>query len=258
MAGYYLLHLRTTRAVAIGRMFLENNDPKPPVELIKKTLKIYPYQPGGFGTSIGTALEGKVPLLRNAAGQLDWSFLGPQPAAKFTEGTGKVMNTIPPNDFSYFEMINALVQKEPADSLDPEIMGSLAAIGIVKGKPFNPDARMRRILTSRRDWHCHGKNCQLASAGVRGFRLLSRFELDELSLRRRLQLRDSAAGSQFHRSCHALSSHRLPHAERANGDVLLRHLRHARNDHASDRDRLAVPRCLCRFQGRVFGRRQDL
>ena len=31
--------------------------------------------------------------------------------------------------------------------LDPEIMGSLAAIGIVKGKPFNPDARMKKILT---------------------------------------------------------------------------------------------------------------
>ena len=27
-----------------------------PAELIKKTLKIYPYQPGGYGTSIGTAL----------------------------------------------------------------------------------------------------------------------------------------------------------------------------------------------------------
>ena len=66
---------------------------------------------------------------------------------KFTEGTGKVMNTIPPNDFSYFEMINDLVQKEPADALDPEIMGSLAAVGIVKGKPFNPDARMKKILT---------------------------------------------------------------------------------------------------------------
>ena len=32
-------------------------------------------------------------------------------------------------------------------ALDPEIMGSLAAIGIVKGKPFNPDARMKKILT---------------------------------------------------------------------------------------------------------------
>ena len=66
---------------------------------------------------------------------------------KFTEGTGKVMNTVPPNDFSYFELINDLVQKEPAEALDPEIMGSLAAIGIVKGKPFKPDARMKQILT---------------------------------------------------------------------------------------------------------------
>jgi hypothetical protein len=55
--------------------------------------------------------------------------------------------TIPANDFHYFEQINALVQQEPTDALDPEIMGSLAAIGIVKGKPFNPDARMRKILT---------------------------------------------------------------------------------------------------------------
>jgi hypothetical protein len=46
------------------------------------------------------------------------------------------MSTIPPNDFSYFEMINDLMQREPADALAPEIMGSLAAIGIVKGKPF--------------------------------------------------------------------------------------------------------------------------
>ena len=57
------------------------------------------------------------------------------------------MNTVPPNDFSYFEMINDLVQKEPAEALDPEIMGSLAAMGIVKGKPFEPDARMKKILT---------------------------------------------------------------------------------------------------------------
>jgi hypothetical protein len=56
------------------------------------------------------------------------------------------MNTVPPNDFSYFEMINDLVQKEPVGALDPEIMGS-TAVGIVKGKPFNPDARMEKILT---------------------------------------------------------------------------------------------------------------
>ena len=131
----------------LGRSFLEKNDPKPVVALIKKTLKVYPYLPGGYGTSIGSALEGKATLARTPDHKLDWAFLRPQEPVKFTEGTGKVMNTIPPNDFSYFEMINDLVQKEPAGALDPEIMGSLAAIGIVKGKPFNPDARMKKILT---------------------------------------------------------------------------------------------------------------
>ncbi len=145
--GYSVHRLRTTRATALGRSFLENNDPKPSVALIKKTLKVYPYVPGGYGTSIASALAGEASLARTPDHKLDWSFLKPQQPVKFTEGTGKVMNTIPPNDYSYFEMINDLVQKEPADALGPEIMGSLAAVGIVKGKPFNPDARMKKILT---------------------------------------------------------------------------------------------------------------
>ena len=57
------------------------------------------------------------------------------------------MNTIPPNDFSFYEMLDALVQEQPASALDPDIGGQFAAIGIVKGKPFKPDARMRKILT---------------------------------------------------------------------------------------------------------------
>ena len=97
----------------------------------------YPYTPGGLGTSIATALEGKVRLEANP----------PVPATKFVEASGKSYNTIPPSDFSFFEMINANVQQEPADSYNPELAGQLAAIGIVKGKPFNPDARMRKILT---------------------------------------------------------------------------------------------------------------
>src|SRR5271157_5337821 len=144
-SGFHVARSRTTRVLLMGRSFLENNDPKPPVELIKKTLKIYPYQSGGFGTSIATGLDGKVPLLRSREGKLDWAFLRPQPRAKFVEGSGRVMNTVPPNDYSFFGTINELVQEEPADAMDPEVMGSLAAIGIVKGKPFAPDARMRGI-----------------------------------------------------------------------------------------------------------------
>jgi hypothetical protein len=146
-SGYFVQKMRTTRATLLGRSFLEKDDPKPAVALIKKTLKIYPYLPGGYGTSIGSALQGKATLALTPEHKLDWAFLRPEEPAKFIEGTGKVMNTIPPNDFSYFEMINDLVQKEPVGALDPEIMGSLAAIGIVKGKPFSPDARMKKILT---------------------------------------------------------------------------------------------------------------
>jgi hypothetical protein len=39
------------------------------------------------------------------------------------------------------------VQEEPADAQDPETLGLLASIGIVKGKPFTPDASMKKILT---------------------------------------------------------------------------------------------------------------
>ena len=56
------------------------------------------------------------------------------------------MNTVPPNDFGHYEMLNDLVQMEPASALDPELAGQFAAIGIVKGKEFAPDARMRKIL----------------------------------------------------------------------------------------------------------------
>ncbi len=44
-------------------------------------------------------------------------------------------------------MVNELVQMEPATSFSAELLGQLAAIGIVKGKPFNPDPKTRKILT---------------------------------------------------------------------------------------------------------------
>jgi hypothetical protein len=57
------------------------------------------------------------------------------------------VNTVPPNDYSYYKMLNDLVQAEPATVIDPELMGPIAAIGIKKGQPFAPDARMKKILT---------------------------------------------------------------------------------------------------------------
>ena len=88
-------------------------------------------------------------------------FRSPIPPTKFVEASGKAFNTIPPSDYSFFEMINANIQQEPADSYSTELAGQLAAIGIVKGKPFAPDARMKKILTEaasrRRRVHISGK-----------------------------------------------------------------------------------------------------
>ena len=136
--GFYIAHSKTYRVLYASRAFLVDNDPLPAAENIKKHLKLYPYAPGGVGTSIATALDGEVRLGKNAS----------IPETKFVEGSGKSFNTIPPSDYGFFEMINENVQQEPATSYDAELAGQLAAIGIQHGKPFNPDARMKKILTN--------------------------------------------------------------------------------------------------------------
>jgi hypothetical protein len=135
--GYFVAHSKTNLALYAARAYLVDNDPKPAVENVKRDLKIYPYQPGSFGTSIAQALEGAVRI----AGE-------PKiPETKFIEVSGLSLNTIPPSDYGFFELINENVQNEPATSYDIELAGQLAAIGIVHGKKFAPDERMKKILS---------------------------------------------------------------------------------------------------------------
>jgi hypothetical protein len=68
------------------------------------------------------------------------------PETKFINGSGLYFNTIHASTYKFYEEINAVVQEEPVEAVDPEILGQLATIGIVKGKSFAPDARMKRIL----------------------------------------------------------------------------------------------------------------
>jgi len=135
--GYFVAHSKTNFALYAARAYLVDGKPEPAVDTIKKTMKVYPYQPGSFGTSIAEALDGTVKI----AGE-------PKvPEMKFIDGSGTSFNTIPPSDFGFWEMINANVQSQPATSYDVELAGQLAAIGIVHGKPFAPDERMKKILT---------------------------------------------------------------------------------------------------------------
>jgi hypothetical protein len=98
--------------------FLVNGDPKPAVVGIKKYLHIYPLAQGAN-----------------------------PPMSKFTNVSGVPHNTVHANNFHFYEEVNEIVQEEPAEALDPETLGLLASIGIEKGKPFAPDARMKKILS---------------------------------------------------------------------------------------------------------------
>jgi hypothetical protein len=135
--GYFIAHSKTNSVLYAMRSFLaDGKDPKPAIENIKENLKIYPYEAGGWGTSIAEALEGKVRL--GAEPKI--------PEMKFIDISGKSFNTIPPSDYGFYEMINENVQAEPATSYDIELAGQLAAIGIVHGKKFEPDTKMKKIL----------------------------------------------------------------------------------------------------------------
>jgi hypothetical protein len=135
-SGFHVFHSRTRRVTVLGRAFMIDNDPTVPLEAIRNGVRVSPYFPGAHGTAIGTYLAGKAPL--GVAKEV--------PETTFVESSGKGFNTIYPNDFGYWDLIDELVQEEPPGAADPELMGLLASVGIVHGKPFEPDERMRRIL----------------------------------------------------------------------------------------------------------------
>ena len=68
------------------------------------------------------------------------------PKMEYISGSGKAFNTIHANDYSFYKHLHNIIDAEHIGMLDPETRGLFASIGIEKGKPFAPDARMKRIL----------------------------------------------------------------------------------------------------------------
>ena len=116
--GYIVLHSQTYGHYCFFRVFIDAGDMKSAVDYAKKNYRAYP-----------------LALADNP------------PAMNFLNISGASFNTIPSNNFLFYEEVNQIIQEEPLDAVDPEIRGILAAIGIQKGKPFEPDERMKRILT---------------------------------------------------------------------------------------------------------------
>ncbi len=116
--GYFVLRPSTYGNWFVFRAFVVDGSTRPGVESVKKHLKIY--------------------HLSEAANP---------PAMKFVDGSGVPANFVAPGDYTFWEMLNQVIQEEPAGGSDPTTLGLFASIGIVKGKPFEPDERMKKILT---------------------------------------------------------------------------------------------------------------
>ncbi|PZF73613.1 DUF1254 domain-containing protein [Taibaiella soli] len=70
-------------------------------------------------------------------------------AATWLNLTGKDQNTTPldwENNIKFWEVLAKVIDREPAYEGYRTYYGELAVLGITKGKPFNPDARMKGIL----------------------------------------------------------------------------------------------------------------
>ena len=69
------------------------------------------------------------------------------PAMEFISGSKKSYNTIHANSYEFYEELHTVVDREPVTMWEPEMLGLFSAVGIQKGKPFAPDARLKKILT---------------------------------------------------------------------------------------------------------------
>ncbi|MBI1284179.1 MAG: DUF1214 domain-containing protein [Thiobacillus sp.] len=116
--GYHVERPRSNRLLIFYRAFVEKGDIAAAVAGVKAKAAVFPLS------------EATNP-----------------PATNFINTSGMKFNTISANDFSFYEELNDVVQNEPADWVDADTVGLYAAIGIRKGQPFAPDARMRKILT---------------------------------------------------------------------------------------------------------------
>ncbi len=115
--GYFLLKPSTNNNFMFLRGSIKDGL-KPAVENITAHLRVYP--------------------LKDAANPAE---------TEFVNMSAKAFNTVFPSDFGYFENLDQVVQDEPIGAISPEVRGAIASIGIVKGQPFAPDARMKTLLT---------------------------------------------------------------------------------------------------------------
>ena len=71
---------------------------------------------------------------------------GNPPKPRFVDMTDKLYNAVVPYDDSFYDSLARVINEEPVQSRDLEMMGMLLPLGIEKGKDFNPDPATRTQL----------------------------------------------------------------------------------------------------------------
>lgn len=116
---YFVVRSRTYALILGFRGFLDaDGNPHPAVEAIKASTRIY-------------AL----------------SHADDPPPMRFVNASPEPAVGVPPTDYQLWALLNEVVQSEPPESMDPLTLGMFAAVGIQHGMAFDPDDRMRAILT---------------------------------------------------------------------------------------------------------------
>ena len=115
--GYFVAKSRSYVNWLVLRGFLVESKPDAATDMFKTGLKIYPQARADN-----------------------------PPGMVFTNLSNKVFNTIHSNDFTFYDELARVIEKEPVEMIDLELRGLIASIGIQKGKPFAPDERMKELL----------------------------------------------------------------------------------------------------------------
>ena len=115
--GYFVFRSATNNVFISLRAFYEDpNDLRPPVSRIEQA-KVHP-------------LDGKTNVK----------------PMQCPDVSGVPANMLPRGDASAFEQLKMLIDSEPDSIADPDWLGMLATLGLIKGKPFNPDSNTKAIL----------------------------------------------------------------------------------------------------------------
>jgi hypothetical protein len=113
--GYYVVQSEGRTVFAGIRLLGEDKDKA--IQELLPGIKTYTWSPNGTGPVMSV----------RHAGDVTWS-------------------QMPPRGMAYWESLNKVVQSEPVMERDRLILAQLRFLGIEKGKPFQPDARQKKIL----------------------------------------------------------------------------------------------------------------